>query len=131
MAPQTHLEQGGLTAWSRAQQSALYHRQLAEQHIKDEAKDEKDERELKAKKREEKEVVKPDQITAASIIAKIVRMPRSPDALQLIGLKRLMNFQLQGWCPALYEFLDIFGEPHSVLPIFLAFHVLYWYVLSL
>jgi hypothetical protein len=65
-------EAGGLTAWSRAQQAALYHRQLAEQSVRDETKAEKDEKEKKEKKKHDKEVVKPDKITAASIVAKIV-----------------------------------------------------------
>lgn len=65
-------EAGGLTAWSRAQQAALYHKQLAEQYVKDETKAEKDAKEKKAKKKHDKENVKPDKITAASIVAKIV-----------------------------------------------------------
>lgn len=72
--PPTEVELGGLTAWSRAQQAALYHRHIVEQSTKDEAKAEKDEKEKKEKKKKDDEV-KLDKITAATILANIVRFP--------------------------------------------------------
>ncbi|WVQ79149.1 hypothetical protein IAT38_001245 [Cryptococcus sp. DSM 104549] len=99
----TELEAAALTTgWGPQQQAALYHIHLAQQAEKDEA---EALAKLEKKDKKARAAIRPDEVQGGEIV----------------------NDWIKGWCPALFDLLDMIAPPYFAIVLLIGAHFLFWY----